>query len=225
MFYIGLAAAFFISLIYSVKKRLVKELFLFWYIVFLPTTKLFPDVNIPGFRFEILFGMCFLVVDFFSSKSLNLRKKILYKETYYARVFLILQIIFLTYSTLLDVLFPVDNNVTTISDFIIPTIRYSLIILIFLRISYSLYDLRVRRVIIFALFTGLCLLGFSSFFYQLFSAIGVNTGRIVYDEDLGKNVLISTGLFRGHPTQFAGIFRNWFRICFCHSYIFKKIFS
>ena len=214
MFYLIVSTSITISFIYWFRKNSIREFFLFWYIVFLPTTKLLPDINIPGFRFEILFGIGFLLIDFFSTSSRQIEKKLYFNETNFARLIIILQAVFLVYGSLKQIFFPHGKDFITLSELLTTTIRTVLIIYIFIRISYSLSSSIVRQTITFALLVGFCLLGFSAFFYNFFANLGLLTAKLEFNEELGRNVVSTTGLFRGHPTQFAGFLGTGFGFAF-----------
>ena len=224
MFYATILLSIFISFIYWIKKNELSSFFLFWYLVFLPTTKLLPDVNIPGFRFENFFGIGFIIADFFGSKGNTTKSKLYFKQSRYVRIFLILQIVFLIYSYLKGMIFPRGEDSYSIIDFLIFSIRMSLILFIFIRVCYLFQNYSLNKVVIYGLLVGLCLLGFSSFFYKFFAALGVNTGQVQYDEELRKNVIASTGLFRGHPTQFSAFLSTGFGFAFAILISNKKYF-
>ena len=214
MFYIAILSSITLSFIYWFKQDFIKGFFLFWYIVFLPTTKLLPEIQIPGFRFEILFGFAFLISDYFTSKDITQRQKLLFKQTKYARILIIMQAVFLVYEVFKSLVYPQPGDPVTIKDFFIFLTRNTLIVLIFIRVCYSLHEPLVRKTIMYALIIGLCLLGFSSFFHKFLDALGLNTGKLEYNEELGRKVFVSTGLFRGHPTQFAAFLGTGFGFAF-----------
>ena len=214
MFYIGILASIFVSFIYWFKKNDLRAFFLFWYIVFLPTTKLLPDINIPGFRFENIFGISFLIVDYFVQNKNVKKQKIYYEQSKYVRIFLIMQASFLVYSFVKGIFFPSEDQYYSIIDFAIFSIRMSLIVYVFVRVCYLIQNINIKNVITYGLLVGLFLLGFSSFFYKFFAELGVTTGQLQYDEELKRNVIASAGLFRGHPTQFSAFLATGFGFAF-----------
>ncbi|MEO8399436.1 MAG: hypothetical protein ABI550_06430, partial [Ignavibacteriaceae bacterium] len=146
MFYLGIFSSIVLTFIYWAKKNNIRGFFLFWYIVFLPTSKLLPDINIPGFRFEILFGLCFLVADYLNQDLKSIKGKLLFKQSKYARIFIVLQAVYLIYDALKFVLFPEGDNFSTAQDFLIFTVRTTLIVVIFIRICYLLQNRSVRKI-------------------------------------------------------------------------------
>ncbi len=71
MFYIFIVFIILLSFSIGLQKKELRGFFLFWYIIFLPTSSLLPEdlIKIPGFRFGVLFGLSFLFIDLFTNRE------------------------------------------------------------------------------------------------------------------------------------------------------------
>ncbi len=223
MFYLGVISIIFISIFYWLQKKELRGFFLFWYIIFLPTARLLPEnfVKIPGFRFEVLFGLCFLFLDIFTNRENSLPPKLIWKNLKPAIWLYLFQMIFVLYDNLKNTLNPVYESQET--NFPIFLIRNIIFFLIFLRICFLLQDEYFRKTVINALTVGLILLGISSYFTSLFMSLGLDiAGRYESWEGLAGKVFRSAGLYRGDPTQFSGFLSTGFGFAFALFLITKN---
>jgi hypothetical protein len=217
MFYVLIVAAIFLSLFYWLQKKELRGFFLFWYIIFLPTSKLLPEdlINIPGFRFEVLFGLAFLAFDIFTERTNSIPSKIIWKNLKPAVLLYVLQMIYILYETLKVIINPISLYHTQEYNFPIFLIRNLILLVIFFRICFLLQDQYFRKTVIMALTSGLILLGISSFFSEIFVKMGMSIGgSFVFDPTLGHRVFRSAGLYRGDPTQFSAFLSTGFGLAF-----------
>jgi hypothetical protein len=217
MFYVGIVGLIFISLFYWLKNKELRGFFLFWYLIFLPTSKLLPEdlINLPGFRFEVLFGLGFLALDLFTERANAFSSKIIWKKIKPAIILYVLQMVYVLYETLKAIINPVSLYKTQEISFPIFLIRNLIFLVIFLRICFLLQDEYFRKIVILAITMGFVLLGISSFFSELFTAMGMKIGgSFVFDPTLGHRVFRSAGLYRGDPTQFSAFLSTGFGLAF-----------
>lgn len=217
MFYVGIVAVIFISLFYWLQQKELRGFFLFWYLIFLPTSKLLPEdlINLPGFRFEVVFGLAFLALDLFTERKNAIPAIIIWKKIKPAIILYVLQMLYILYETLKATINPVNIYKTQDINFPIFLIRNIIFLMIFLRICFLLQDEYFRKILILAITSGFILLGISSFFSEIFVAMGMKIGgSFVFDPTLGTRVFRSAGLYRGDPTQFSAFLSTGFGLAF-----------
>ena len=215
MFYVVIIFLILISFFYWLQKKELREFFLFWFIIFLPASSLLPEdfVKIPGFRFEVLFGLGFLFIDLFTNRDHSLPPKLIWKTLKPAVLVYALQMIFLIYTDLKSTISPYNTTVSE-TNFHIFLVRNLIFFIIFLRICFLLQDGYFRKIVFNAITAGFILLGISSFFSEIFARLGLHTGtKYVFEPGIG-NVFRSSGLYRGDPTQFSAFLSTGFGFAF-----------
>lgn len=218
MFYITVILIILISFLYWLEKKELRGFFLFWYIIFLPTSSLLPEdiIKIPGFRFEVLFGLFFFMFDLFASRENSIETKIIWKSIKPALMLYLLQMIYILYEAFKTTIVPVASVSEGMDiNFPIFLIRNLIFLAIFLRICFLLQDDYFRKIVLYALTAGFILLGISSFFSEIFISIGLNpAGKYAFDAITGHKVFRSAGLYRGDPTQFSAFLSTGFGLAF-----------
>ncbi len=213
-FYVSVIFAIFLSFLYWLEKKDLKPFFLFWYIVFLPTQKLLPEdmVRIPGFRFEMFFGLMFLFFDLVVNQPKGfIPTKFIYSKIKHALIIFSLQLFFVIYLFLKDTLQGVSSEDDPNLLFFI--VKHLITVIIFLRMAVYLQDDYYRKIIIIALAIGFTFLGISSFLSPFFRSLGVA---------IAGSSTRSAGLFKGHVTQFAGFMSTGFGFAFAF-FIVNKV--
>lgn len=185
----------------------VKTVSLFWLIIFIPTIKLLPDnfLPLPGMRLSVIMGFVFVFTYYlFPEKEDTIINE--HKKSFrYVFIYLILSSVFLFYQEFKEYIitdFLVTTN--TLKDVAVFGIRLALFIFIFYKVSVLLNYNYYRDVLKNSLLIGIIIIGISTFFGDQLVSLGINiVGTSSFLGSLNVEHYRNSGLYRGHPTQYA----------------------
>lgn len=206
MILFGLLGLLFISFIYFLIQKRIEYFFLYWFLFSLPTTGIIPDVYLPASYLDpfILFGFGFFLFSF-KKQTDNIALKQAYRIS---SMFYVLQFLYVVLGFLRGFVFKgqtFDSN----SGIFLFKITFEMIII--LRVIFLSLNQHYLRLIIVAMFSGVVFLGFSSTMPQELIAEGYKISSLNESKqkitgqklDAGQTVNRTSGLYKGHPTQFG----------------------